>query len=126
MYIVPVVILMETFAHRFKHLREKMGWTQEDVAEKLGLSRPTIAGYESEEKNRTPREETLLRIADLFDTTIDFLLGRTNDPEPHSNKEKVNSAFYNYEKLTNEEKEYLDMQLELFRDMKKKKINKGM
>ncbi|WP_180968216.1 helix-turn-helix domain-containing protein [Cytobacillus massiliigabonensis] len=117
---------METFAHRFKHLREKMGWTQEDVAEKLGLSRPTIAGYESEEKNRTPREETLLRIADLFDTTIDFLLGRTNDPEPHSNKEKVNSAFYNYEKLTNEEKEYLDMQLELFRDMKKKKINKGM
>lgn len=112
---------METFAQRFKHLRERMGWTQEDVAEKLGLSRPTIAGYESEEKNRTPREETLLRIADLFDTTIDFLLGRTNDPEPPSKNENINSAFYNYEKLTEEEKEYLDMQLELFRDMKKKK-----
>ncbi|MBY0122196.1 helix-turn-helix domain-containing protein [Bacillus sp. S/N-304-OC-R1] len=112
---------METFAQRFKHLRERMGWTQEDVAEKLGLSRPTIAGYESEEKNRTPREETLLRIADLFDTTIDFLLGRTNDPKPHSKNENINSAFYNYEKLTEEEKEYLDMQLELFRDMKKKK-----
>ncbi|MEH7392445.1 helix-turn-helix domain-containing protein [Bacillus sp. JJ1474] len=112
---------METFAQRFKYLREKMGWTQEDVAEKLGLSRPTIAGYESEEKNRTPREETLLKIADLFDTTIDFLLGRTNDPQPSSKKEEINSAFYNYENLTDEEKEFLDMQLELFRDMKKKK-----
>lgn len=112
---------METFAQRFKYLRDKKGWTQEEVAEKLDLSRPTIAGYESEEKNRTPREETLIKIADLFDTTIDFLLGRENYPKQSVVKEEINSAFYNYENITDEEKDYLDLQLELFRDMKKKK-----
>lgn len=72
---------MESFARRFKQLREMRGWTQEDAAEKLGVSRPTIAGYESEEKNRIPREETLHKIADLFGVTTDYLLGRTDDPK---------------------------------------------
>lgn len=113
--------IMATFAQRFKYFRDKHGWTQEEVAKKLGLSRPTIAGYESEEKSRIPREETLHKIADLYGTTIDDLLGRTNNPETTVKKEAINSAFHKYEELTDEEKEYLDMQLELFRDMKKKK-----
>ncbi|GAB7057402.1 helix-turn-helix transcriptional regulator [Paenibacillus sp. YK5] len=61
-------------------MREKKGWTQDRAAEILGISRSTLAGYESKEKNRIPREETLKKIADLFETTTDYLLGRTNDP----------------------------------------------
>ncbi|MCL6445044.1 MAG: helix-turn-helix domain-containing protein [Alicyclobacillus sp.] len=73
---------MASFAERFRMLRESRGWTQDDVAEKLGVSRPTIAGYESESKGRIPREETLIKIAELFGCTIDYLLGRTDDPTP--------------------------------------------
>lgn len=76
---------MKSFARRFKELRESHGYTQDELAEKLGIQRPTIAGYESTEKNRIPREETLHKIADLFNTSIDYLMGRTNDPSPSKN-----------------------------------------
>ena len=68
---------MGVFPSRFKLLRESRNWTQDEVAEKLEVSRPTIAGYESVEKNRIPREETLIKIADLFNVSIDYLLGRS-------------------------------------------------
>lgn len=66
---------MSSFAKRFKHLREARNWTQDDMADKLGVSRSTIAGYESENKGRIPREENLRKIADIFETSVDFLLG---------------------------------------------------
>lgn len=66
---------METFAQRFKRLREARGWTQYDIAEKLGVRRPTIAGYESGNKGRIPRRDMLLKIAELFDVTMDELIG---------------------------------------------------
>lgn len=80
---------MSKFAIRFKKEREQRGWTQDDVAEKLGLQRSTIAGYESVEKNRIPREETLNDIADLFNTSIDYMLGRTDDRTPTLNYKKI-------------------------------------
>lgn len=82
-----------TFSQRFKRLREKKGWTQEETAERLGVSRPSIAGYES--KNRTPRQEMLQRIADLFGVTTDYLLGRKEDVnlvEPTQQKSNVADA----------------------------------
>lgn len=79
------------FAKRFKELREKRGWTQEDIAKRLKISRNTVAGYES--KGKIPREDTLIAIANLFDTTTDYLLGRTDDPNPQpSADDKIQSA----------------------------------
>lgn len=67
--------IMNSFAKRFKHLRENtLGLTQDQLAEILGVSRATIAGYESEEKKRIPRKETLQKIANKFDVSIDWLL----------------------------------------------------
>jgi len=71
-------VTQSNFAQRLKWLRERRGWTQEELAQVLGVSRATIAGYESENKGRIPREEILIKIANTFDCTIDFLLGRTN------------------------------------------------
>jgi transcriptional regulator with XRE-family HTH domain len=65
------------FSSTFKKLRESRGWTQEEVAARLEVSRPSIAGYES--KDRTPRKEMLSKIADLFDVSIDHLLGRADN-----------------------------------------------
>ncbi|WP_028551733.1 helix-turn-helix domain-containing protein [Paenibacillus sp. UNC451MF] len=115
---------MGTFYQRFKILREECGWTQDIVAEKLGVSRPTIAGYESEEKNRLPREETLHKIADLFDVSIDYLLGRTDDRSPSVQLDippDINVAYLDGVKheLTPEVARRLKEDIKLFEELKK-------
>ncbi len=57
--------------------RLKRGWTQEVLANGLGLSRNTIAGYESPSKSREPGLEMLTRISAVFEVTVDYLLGLT-------------------------------------------------
>ncbi|WP_081462282.1 helix-turn-helix domain-containing protein [Alicyclobacillus acidocaldarius] len=79
---------LSNFAQRLKWLRERRGWTQEELAQALGVSRATIAGYESESKGRIPREEILIKIATIFDCTIDFLLGRTEAPHLFASKDE--------------------------------------
>ncbi|WP_103110593.1 helix-turn-helix domain-containing protein [Brevibacillus reuszeri] len=70
---------MATFAVRFKELREAKDWTQDDAARELGVSRSTIGGYESPSKYRVPREEMLVKIAEKFGVSIDYLLGKTDE-----------------------------------------------
>ncbi|MBT2661908.1 helix-turn-helix transcriptional regulator [Bacillus sp. ISL-45] len=57
---------------RLKKLRNSKGWTQEDVAKKLGMSRGTYAHYEI--NKRQPDYETLKTISTLYEVSIDFLL----------------------------------------------------
>lgn len=73
------------FGSRLKKLREKRGWTQQDLADHLNISRNTVAGYES--KGKIPREDTLVTIAKLFNTSTDYLLGTTDDPTPKDPKD---------------------------------------
>lgn len=69
------------FGERLRTLREKRGWTQQDLADRLNISRNTVAGYES--KGKIPREDTLISIADIFGVSTDYLLGRIDDPRPY-------------------------------------------
>ncbi|MWC30438.1 helix-turn-helix domain-containing protein [Paenibacillus sp. MMS18-CY102] len=64
---------------RIAHLREQRGWTQEQTSQSLGISRAALSHYEK--NRREPDTETLTKFADLFNVTIDFLVGRTNKPE---------------------------------------------
>ena len=61
-----------------KQLRQERGITQNKLAEKLGLSRSTIAMYETNASE--PDLETLNSIASFFNVSIDYLLERTNNP----------------------------------------------
>lgn len=65
------------FKDRIKKLREERGWTQDDVAKRLDVTRATIAHYETGRK--TPREDTLKKLADIFNVSIDYLLGNTDE-----------------------------------------------
>lgn len=69
---------MKQFRSRLKELREKSGFSQKELAEKLSLSRPTITAYES--GSRAPTIETIINIADIFEVSIDYLFGRSDDP----------------------------------------------
>lgn len=62
------------FASRLRELRIRRGMRQQDLALALGLAQTTVANYEN--NLRFPDEGVLLRIADLFDTSLDYLLGR--------------------------------------------------
>lgn len=69
-----------------KKLRENRGWTKTQVAEKLGKSLATYANYEY--GIRDPDTNTLIKIADLYDISIDYLVGRTENPVQASQMDK--------------------------------------
>lgn len=57
-----------------KRLREEREMNQDALAKYLGVSRATVSLYEHDE--RFPSQESLLKYADLFDVSVDYLLGR--------------------------------------------------
>ncbi len=63
---------------RLKELREKRGMSQVRLAIELGLNQNTISRYESGAREADYR--TLIAIADYFGVSLDYLLGRTDDP----------------------------------------------
>ena len=67
------------FSQRFKELRNENDLRQRDLAQLLNVSNGTIGNWES--GTRIPDTDTLSRIADFFHVTVDYLLGRTDDPE---------------------------------------------
>lgn len=61
---------------RLRSLRIESGMTQSQIAEMLSVSTVTIARYESGQ--REPSNRTLVMLADFFNVTTDYLLGRTD------------------------------------------------
>ena len=65
------------FDERLKSLRKKSGYTQVSLAETIGVSKGTVAMWET--GKRTPDFDTLIRLSDLFDVRTDYILGKSND-----------------------------------------------
>ena len=63
------------FSQRLKTLREKHEWTQLQLGGMLNVSDATINRYEK--GIRKPDPETLNALADIFEVSVDYLLGRT-------------------------------------------------
>ena len=63
---------------RIKELREKAGLSQYKLATILGVAQSTVGMWESG-KNR-PEYEMLIKLADYFDCSTDYLLGRVDEP----------------------------------------------
>lgn len=63
-------------------LRKRDGWTQAEVAAKLGVDRSTYAKYENGQSE--PNFEMLQKLADLFRSSADFLIGCTDHPSSKS------------------------------------------
>ena len=66
-----------TFKERLKKLRIENKIIQKDVAEVLGITRQAVSYYENGE--REPGIKELIILADLFDVSIDYLVGRTDE-----------------------------------------------
>ncbi len=66
---------------RLRDLREDMDWSQKQLAEKLMMSQTGYSKYETGE-NDVPTH-VLLRLAEFYGTSTDYLLGRTDVREPY-------------------------------------------
>lgn len=67
---------MTKFSERLKEVRKESGKKQREVAELLGMK---LRGYQSYEMGEAePGLEKLVMLADLFDVSIDYLVGRTD------------------------------------------------
>lgn len=67
---------MICFSERLKQLREERGVSQEAIGKILGISRYAVYTYEK--AKAAPTLEGLVALADYFDVTVDYLLGRTD------------------------------------------------
>ncbi len=68
-----------TFAKRLKDLRKEFGMTQIEFAQKFNIANGTVGNWES--GNRQPDYETLQKISDFFNVSIDYLLDISVDTE---------------------------------------------
>jgi methanogenic corrinoid protein MtbC1 len=76
--------MSKELSDRIKELRKKLGYTQKELATLLGVGQTTVANYE--QGIRVPDTEKLNKLADLFDVTLDYLLGRHEDKEDSNKK----------------------------------------
>ena len=67
---------MKIFQKRLIELRKQYGYTQNMIAEKLSIKQPSYIRYEKGEAE--PTLENLVKIADIFDVSVDYLLGRAD------------------------------------------------
>ena len=66
--------------NRIRELREANNWRQEDLAVRMNIKRQTIGRYETEALGIDA--STINQFCDIFGCTADYLLCRSNNPEP--------------------------------------------
>ena len=110
---------------RIRDLRESNNYRQIDVAKKLNMSQQQYQKYEG--GNVTPSINILVAIAELYDISVDYLLGRTNYKKVVSteimskNNFKLQEYFY---RLSNEDQDIiLGKMVELYRESGKSSKN---
>lgn len=86
---------MVTFGKRLKELRRNRQLTQEELGNILKVTNVAVAKWESD--NRFPDKDLLIQIADYFNVSIDYLLGRTEHPQGFFQEADINGNHYEFE-----------------------------
>lgn len=102
---------MVYFANKLKELRKQSGLTQKQLADKIGVTTQTVSYYENQ--YRIPSPEMLIKLAQIFNVSADYLLGINNE------------KFINISDLYDEEIQYVLNTIQMLRN-KNKKTNSGM
>ena len=80
---------MVKFGERVKQLRLSAGMTQEQLAERIWVTKAAISNYELSERNPSP--ETIIKIAGVFGVTTDYLLKDEIEDTKTEDKEVINT-----------------------------------
>lgn len=90
------------FDDRLKKLRESRGITQQEAAEILQINKRTYASYENNE--REPNSIMLIKLAETFGVTVDYLLGYSSDISEHETDDSLKKKILDYYDKMDEEK----------------------
>ena len=99
---------MNEFGKRLKALRKKAGLTQQQLADKIWVSKAAISNYELYE--RTPSPEILIKLANAFHVSTDYLLGH----KPETQNLDITG-------LTEDDIQFLEITIEM---LKKKNLSR--
>lgn len=97
-------------SNRLKSLRTHRNITQSDLATRIGVARTTYAMYE--QGQREPDYETLQRLADFYEVSVDYLLGRTETPNATNVDDQADKSHF----ISKIASEFPDINL-MFKDM---------
>jgi transcriptional regulator with XRE-family HTH domain len=79
-----MLILVMNMNQRLKDLREDHDLSQEKLGQAIGVPQRTYSYYENGKRMIPP--EILCRLADFYHTSVDYLLGRTDQKDPYPKK----------------------------------------
>lgn len=91
---------MKTLGDRLKNAREKKNLTQVYVSKKTGINNKTISNYEN--NISSPDPETLKIFAEVYETSADYLIGRTESVGERESNTKDNRKFVDVSGLPEE------------------------
>ena len=107
--------------NKIKSLREEFNYTQQDLAQKLDCSKSVIGLYESE--TRKPSMEVLIKLSEIFNCSIDYILGKSDirNPEEIKNISHANAGGLDTNGLDEEDLLELQRQIDYIKKMKERK-----
>ena len=104
-----------------KQLRKEYGISQQRLADAIRVSQPSINKYENH--NIEPEFEILIRMADFFNTSVDYLIGHTDIRRRiehtdvcHLNQREI-EMLTRYRSLTEKERSCIDLTIATFLDI---------
>lgn len=80
-------------ADRIQYLRKQKGFSQEELADKVGVSRQAVSKWESEQS--TPDLEKIIIMSELFEVTTDYIL-KGIEPVSTNNKKTIRALYLGF------------------------------
>lgn len=110
------------FAERLKELRKQSHLTQVELAKRLGIGQSSYADWERGKKN--PTQENLVKLAQILNVSVDYLVGNTEDKEDRLDNIEILFRM-NSKGLTEEEKKVFKKELIEFMEERKKAFDES-
>jgi transcriptional regulator with XRE-family HTH domain len=104
---------------KIQTLRKQQGWSQQQLAKKIGTSGPIVGRYERGEM--TPSVEVAKKLADTFDVTLDYLVDDTGKTAEIKDKAMLQRIMEIQALDTEDQKTIVHVLDSLLRDAKAKK-----
>ena len=102
---------------RIKDMRLEKGMSQQELGDLIGVTKVSICGYEN--GTRTPSLDTFCVLADIFETTTDYLLGREVPVVSEDGNELIGVVSRDDINIINEIKHYPNLYGKLIKDVKR-------
>jgi len=102
---------------RIRNLRKEKKMTQQELANKLNLAKSTISQYENNVNE--PDNDTIRKIADVFDVSVDYLLGRSDYPRKLNGNTGSSDTSSHVIQVAGQEIEISSEELKILMEMRK-------